>query len=104
MFRLGQNRLLLGAFNPIQKLVHGFLGFSIGVVKLARSLGGKLTEHISVPQSVQCIKNAIRTHDFGVLSSTTRAIDGSCLFQKATFKSNEAAENRRAYLQVTENR
>src|SRR2546423_1279876 len=49
MFRLRQYGLALGACNPIQHFIHCFLDSGIRLVKLTRSLGGKLTEHIPVP-------------------------------------------------------
>jgi hypothetical protein len=49
MFWLRQNRLALRACNPIQYFVHSFLDSGIRLVKLTGSLGGKLTEHITVP-------------------------------------------------------
>src|SRR6266404_6223703 len=52
MFRLGQNRLPLRACNPIQDFVHGLLDSGVGLVKLTGSLRCKLTEHITVPQSM----------------------------------------------------
>jgi hypothetical protein len=49
MFWLRQNRLSLRACDPIQHFVHGFLDAGIRLMKLTGSLGGKLTEHITVP-------------------------------------------------------
>ena len=47
-----QNRLPFRACNLIQNFVHGFLDSGIRLMKLTGSLGGKLTEHITVPQSM----------------------------------------------------
>src|SRR5580698_5431275 len=52
VFRLRQNRLPLRACNLVQNLVHGFLDSGVGLVKLTGSLGCKLTEHITIPQSM----------------------------------------------------
>src|SRR5215467_8477912 len=99
MFGFGQNRLLLGACNPIQNLVHGLLDSGIRLVKLACSLGGKLAEHIPVPQSMQCIENTIRAHDGECPFFAARAFDGLRAFGKhlsiATRQQKTAEPNRK---------
>jgi len=47
-----QNRLPLRVSDPIQHAIHGFLDSGTGPVELPRGLGGKLTEHIPIPQSL----------------------------------------------------
>jgi hypothetical protein len=57
-----QNVLPLRACNPVQNTVHGFLDSGAGPVELPRGLGGKLTQHIPIPQSLQSIEHTIRAH------------------------------------------
>jgi hypothetical protein len=52
VFRFRQNRLPFRACNLIQNLVHSFLDSGVGLVKLTGSLGRKLAQHITVPQSM----------------------------------------------------
>jgi len=52
IFRLRQNGLPLRASDPVQNLIHGFLNAGARPVKLPGGLGGKLTEHITIPQSM----------------------------------------------------
>jgi hypothetical protein len=47
-----QNGLPFRNRNLIQNLIHGFLNAGIRPVKLPGGLGGKLTEHIPIPQSL----------------------------------------------------
>src|SRR5271154_1284289 len=47
-----QNILPLRASDSIQHTVHCFLDSGAGPMELPRGLGGKLTEHITVPQSL----------------------------------------------------
>jgi hypothetical protein len=47
-----QNILPLRVSDPVQNTVHGFLDSGAGPVELARGLGGKLTKHIPVSQSL----------------------------------------------------
>src|SRR4030095_11940016 len=64
VFWFGQNSLPFRNSNAIQHFVHGFLDPSIGFVKPARRFGSQLTQHITVPQGMKCIENAIRAHNF----------------------------------------
>ena len=52
IFRLRQNGLPLRASDPVQNLIHRFLNAGARPVKLPGGLGGKLTEHIPIPQSM----------------------------------------------------
>src|SRR5215475_15087425 len=52
VLRFCQNRCALRIRNPVQNFIHSFLNAGIGLVKLTRSLGRKLAEHITVPQSM----------------------------------------------------
>jgi len=52
IFRLRQNGLPLRASDPVQYLIHGFLNAGARPVKLPGGLGGKLTKHITIPQSM----------------------------------------------------
>jgi hypothetical protein len=52
IFRFRQNGLPLRASDPVQHLIHGFLNAGTRPVKLPCGLGGKLTEHITIPQSM----------------------------------------------------
>ena len=45
-----QNCLPLRVSDPVQNSVHGFLDAGVWPVELPRRLGGKLTEHITIPQ------------------------------------------------------
>jgi hypothetical protein len=47
-----QNGLPIRTSNAIQNLIHGFLNAGVRPMKLPRGLGGKLTEHIPIPQSL----------------------------------------------------
>jgi len=47
-----QNSLTIRVSDPIQHAVHGFLDSGTGPVELPRGLGGKLTKHITIPQSL----------------------------------------------------
>jgi hypothetical protein len=58
----GQNSLPFRNSNAIQNLVHGFLDTGVRFVKPARRLGSQLTQHVTVPQSIKRVKNAIRAH------------------------------------------
>ena len=44
-----QNRLPLRVSDPIQHAIHRFLDSCTGPMELPRGLGGKLTEHITIP-------------------------------------------------------
>jgi hypothetical protein len=46
----------------VKNIIHGFLNAGIRLMKLPGCLGSKLAEHIPVPQSMECVKYAIRTH------------------------------------------
>jgi hypothetical protein len=52
VFGFRKNRLSFRARNLIQDFVHGFLDSGVGLVKLTGSLGRKLAQHITVPQSM----------------------------------------------------
>src|ERR1700689_700830 len=47
-----QNILPLRAGDPVQHTVHRFLDSGAGPMELPRGLGGKLTKHITIPQSL----------------------------------------------------
>jgi hypothetical protein len=47
-----QNFLPLRAGDPVKYAVHGFLDSGTGPMELPRGLGGKLTKHIPIPQSL----------------------------------------------------
>src|ERR1700724_93057 len=47
-----QNFLPLRVSDPVQHAVHDFLDSGAGPMELPRGLGGKLTKHIPVPQSL----------------------------------------------------
>jgi hypothetical protein len=47
-----QNGLPIRTSNAIQNLIHGFLNAGVRPMKPPRGLGGKLTEHIPIPQSL----------------------------------------------------
>jgi hypothetical protein len=47
-----QNGLPICASDPVQNLIHSFLNAGVRPVKLSGGLGGKLTEHITIPQSM----------------------------------------------------
>src|ERR1700740_2879731 len=66
VFWFTQEVVTFGIRNLVKHLVHGFLNPGIWTVELARGLRSQLTEHIPVPQSVQCIKHTIRAHCWSI--------------------------------------
>jgi hypothetical protein len=62
VFRLAQHILPFRPGDPVKHLVHRVLDPGIRAVEFPRCLRGKLAEHVSVPQSLNCIKNTIGAH------------------------------------------
>jgi hypothetical protein len=46
----------------VKHVVHGFLNAGVRSMELPGCLGGKLAEHVPVPQGMERVKYTIRTH------------------------------------------
>jgi hypothetical protein len=62
VFRFTQDVMTVGIGNLVKHVIHGFLNAGVRPVELARCLGGKLAEHVPVPQGMERVKYTIRTH------------------------------------------